>query len=131
VSHLLRASTNGPRVDEAGVAFLVSVITGVQPKDQLEAMLAAQMGTVHVLAMEFARRLNSAESIVQQDSAERCFTKLTRTYVAQLDALKRYRSNGEQRVVVEHLNVGQGGQAVVGNITHGGVGSSQKQQTTP
>jgi hypothetical protein len=31
--------------------------------------------------------------------------KLLRTYTAQLEALKRYRSVGEQRVVVQHVNV--------------------------
>ena len=34
-----------------------------------------------------------AENLLQQDSAERAFNKLARTYLAQMEALKRYRGN--------------------------------------
>jgi hypothetical protein len=37
--------------------------------------------------------------------------KLARTFAAQVEALKNYRSKGEQRIVVQHVNVGEGGQA--------------------
>jgi hypothetical protein len=47
----------------------------------------------------------------QQDSAERAFNKLARTFAAQVEALKRYRSGGEQTVRVEHVTVNEGGQA--------------------
>src|SRR5437016_1013262 len=40
----------------------------------------------------------------------------------QVEALKRYRSRGEQTVRVEHVTVNKGGQAIVGNVTHGGEG---------
>jgi hypothetical protein len=33
---------------------------------------------------------------LQQDSAERAFNKLARTFAAQVEALKRYRGGGEQ-----------------------------------
>jgi hypothetical protein len=35
----------------------------------------------------------------------------------QVEALKRYRTGGEQKVTVEHVTVNQGGQAIVGNIS--------------
>jgi hypothetical protein len=57
-----------PRRDEAGINFLLSVIKGVKPKDQLEAMLAAQMAVTHGSTMTFARRLNHVQDIQQQDS---------------------------------------------------------------
>jgi hypothetical protein len=37
-----------------------------------------------------------------------------------VEALKRYRSAGEQTVRVEHVTVNEGGQAIVGNVAHGG-----------
>jgi hypothetical protein len=74
--------------------------------------------------------LSSAENIAQQDSAERTFNKLARTFAAQLEALKRYRSSGEQRVTVEHVTVNEGGKAIVGNV-NGGAGAPRKQETTP
>jgi hypothetical protein len=56
----------------------------------------------------------------QQDSAERAFNKLTRTFTTQVEALKRYRTGGEQKVVVEHVTVNAGGQAIVGAVGTGG-----------
>ena len=127
---LAKAATRGQKVDEVALNFMIAVIKGVEPKNQIECMLAAQMATVHMLTMDFAHRLNNVDNIPQQDSAERAFNKLARTFAAQVEALKRYRSNGEQKVVVEHVSVNEGGQAIVGNVTHGGAGGSEKRETT-
>jgi hypothetical protein len=90
---------------------------GIQPREQLEAMLAAQMAAVHMAIMTFAQRLADVENIPQQDSAERAFNKLSRTFTTQMEALKRYRTGGEQKVTVQHVSVAEGGQAIVGNVT--------------
>jgi hypothetical protein len=42
--------------------------------------------------------------------------KLARTFAAQVEALKRHRSAGEQTIKVEHVTVNEGGQAVVGIV---------------
>ena len=93
-------------------------------------MLAAQMAAVHNATMTFARRLNHADNIPQQDSAERAFNKLARTFASQMEALKRYRTAGKQTVRVEHVTVNEGGQAIVGNVAHGGRGSPEKMGPT-
>ena len=113
------AGSQGRELDAGGINFMLSVIKGIQPRDQVEAMLASQMAAVHMASMTFARRLAHVEDIRQQDSAERAFTKLTRTFAAQMEALKRYRTGGEQKVAVQHVTVSDGGQAIVGNVTHG------------
>ena len=113
------AGSQGRELDAGGINFMLSVIKGIQPRDQVEAMLASQMAAVHMASMTFARRLAHVEDIRQQDSAERAFTKLTRTFAAQMEALKRYRSGGEQKATVQHVTVSDGGQAIVGNVTQG------------
>ncbi len=65
------------------------------------------------------------ETLPQQDSAERAFNKLARTFTAQVEALKRYRTGGEQKVTVEHVHVHQGGQAIVGTVNRGGGGNKE------
>ena len=82
-------------------------------------MLATQMA-LHLATITFARRLAHVENIPQQDSAERAFNKLARTFAGQVEALKRYRTGGEQRVTVEHVTVNAGGQAIVGAVSGGG-----------
>jgi len=129
LKQLLNVGTEGKDVNARGLNFMLSVVTSVEPRDQIEAMLAAQMAAVHMATMTFARRLAHVDTIPQQDSAERTFNKLSRTFAAQVGALKHYRTGGEQKVTVEHVTVNEGGQAIVGNVSHGGV--SKKAETTP
>ncbi|MGJ0487007.1 MAG: hypothetical protein ACR65R_21070 [Methylomicrobium sp.] len=105
--------------DQEDMDFLLSMIEGIQPMDRLEMMLAAQMVMVHNATMTLARRLAQVEMLSQQDSAERALNKLARTFTLQIEALKRYRSTGEQKVTVQHVTINDGGQAVIGDFTTG------------
>ena len=118
---------------EKSVNFMLAVIKGIEPRDQIEAMLGAQMAAVHMASMTFARRLAHVDTITQQDSASNAFNKLTRTFAAQMSALKEYRSKGEQKMTVQHVHVAEGGQAIVGNVTSPteGVGARKKSEDQP
>ena len=96
-------------------------------------MLAAQMAAVHMATMTVARRLNHVDNLPQQDSASNAFNKLARTFAVQLEALKRYRTGGEQRVTVHHVTVNEGGQAIVGAVSPaaGGTGGSGNREASP
>ncbi len=131
LGQLANAGTHGRNVEEREFNFMLSLVIGVEPRDQVEAMLAAQMAAVHNATMTFARRLAHVDNIPQQDSAERAFNKLARTFASQVEALKRYRTGGEQKVTVEHVTVNEGGQAIVGNVSHGGRGASKNRRSTP
>jgi len=124
MGQLADVASNGQVPNEQELNFTLSVVNGIAPRDEVEAMLAAQMAATHKATMILACRLNHAENIPQLDSAERAFNKLARTFTAQVEALKRYRSSGEQTMRVEHVTVNEGGQAIVGNVTHGGRGPS-------
>jgi hypothetical protein len=76
---------------------MLAVVKGIEPRDQIEAMLAAQMAAVHMASMTFARRLTHVDTIQQQDSASNAFTKLARTFTAQVEALKRYQAVASRR----------------------------------
>jgi hypothetical protein len=117
ISQLVAVSANSHGVDEKKLNFLLSVIKGIDSNDQIETMLAVQMAVVHMTAMEFAQHFSLIDSLPQQDSAERIVNRLMRTFVQQLEALKRHRTGGEQKVTVQHVSVGEGGQAIVGNVT--------------
>ena len=114
---------------EKGANFMLAVVKGIESRDQIEAMLAAQMAAVHMASMTFARRLAHVDNIPQQDSAERAFNKLTRTFAAQVPALKEYRSKGEQKMIVQHVNVAEGGQAIVGNVNAPAPGGGAREKT--
>jgi hypothetical protein len=99
--------------DERGINFMLSVIQRIEPRDQLEAMLATQMAAVHVTIMKLARHL--PQFLAHQGIPERSFNKLTRTFAIQMEALMRYRTRAVQQVT--HVSVAEGGQAIVGNVT--------------
>jgi len=116
-NQLIDALSIGKKPDQEAINFGLAVIASIKPRDELETMLSAQMAAIHCATMTFARRLNHVENIPQQDSAERTLNKLARTFTTQMEALKRYRRNdGEQKVVVQHVNVNDGGQAIVGTV---------------
>jgi hypothetical protein len=83
----------------------LAAVTGIGPQDEAEAMLAAQMVGVHWTAMALLSKAGSTNDRALLNDAGNLAVKLLRTYHAQLDALKRYRSAGEQRVVVQHQHV--------------------------
>jgi hypothetical protein len=116
IGQLAHTNSRNGQADNAAFRLMVSVIKGIKPKDQLESMLAAQIAAVHQVTMTLAARLNLAERADPQDIA--AFNKLVRTFATQLEALKRYRTGGEQKVTVQHVSVSEGGQAIVGNVTH-------------
>ena len=61
-----------------------------------------------------------SDTVSQQDSNGNLAVKLLRTFVAQTEALQRYRGKGQQKVVVEHVHVHTGGQAIVGSVNQSG-----------
>jgi hypothetical protein len=122
VSGLAELSRANGGIDEQRLNRLLAMVRAVQPRDELEALLAMQMAGIHDATVTLTKRLAQVETIPQQDSAERTLNKLARTFTLQMDALKRYRSKGEQKVIVEHVTVNAGGKAIVGTVdTQGGV----------
>jgi len=100
---------------------VMALLHGIQPQDEIEGMLAIQMVGVHNLAMETLKRaMLGGQSFEGKDVNVSQATKMLRTFIAQMEALKKYRTGGEQKMIVEHVHVNAGGQAVVGVVNQGG-----------
>lgn len=111
----------------------ISSLVGINPKDELEGMLAAQLVASHNAAMECYRRAMLGQQTFEgrRENLSQA-SRLSRTHAALLEALNRHRGKGhQQRVTVEHVTVNQGGQAIVGNVTHPGGGSAPKSEGQP
>jgi hypothetical protein len=117
IRQLVKASVSGESPDEINLSFMISMVKSIKPRDSIEAMLVAQMVSVHVMAMRCAHHLANAEDLAQHDSAARALGRLARTFPAQIEALNRYRSHGEPAITVQNVSVGDGGKAIVGNVT--------------
>jgi hypothetical protein len=103
LGQLISAATHHGKINERELNFMLSIVKGIKPTDQLEAMLGAQMAAVHVTAMRFARHFSLIETLPQQDSADRALNKILRTFIMQMEALKRHRTGGEQKFTVRNV----------------------------
>jgi len=94
------------------VGFLFSVVKNTQPRNELEAMLLAQMAACHMIAMDLISRLNDPEEY-------RLFLKLMKTFADLKETFDRGRKARENSFMVQNMTVRDGGQAIVGNVTQG------------
>jgi hypothetical protein len=105
----------------------LAILQGICPEDEIEGMLAIQMIGVHNMAMTImSRTMITDQTFEGRQAGVSQATKMLRTFTAQMEALKKYRTGGEQKVIVEHVHVNEGGQAIVGTVTHGGGGNDEK-----
>lgn len=127
---IIRQLTNAVSKDQSAdigeLNAAISTVASIEPRDNLEALLATQMATVHMAAMRHSRSMLTSETFEQLDIHERTVNKLMRTFTNQMEALRKHRNGGNQKVVVEHVHVHSGGQAIVGNVTHGGRGKNKR-----
>lgn len=115
-------------LEKVNAAF--AFLRGMEPRDEAEAMLLAQMFTTNALVMEFGARAIQMENPELAELNANRVARLTARYMEQMDALNKYRGKGQQTVTVTHMNVNSGGQAMVGNFQKtGGSGGKSKKQT--
>jgi hypothetical protein len=95
----------------------MAILNGIQPQNEIEAMLVVQMIGVHNMAMATLGRamLKNQTFAGRQANADQA-TKMLRTFAVQMEELKKYRTGGQQKTIVENVNVNEGGQAIVGTV---------------
>jgi hypothetical protein len=112
------ASQKGAENDQTNFDFTLAFVKGSKPRDPIESALETQMSVTHQQFMRFASRLNNARTEHELRLYEPIYIRFARTYASQVDALKRYRSKDEPGVTVQTVSVQDGGQAIVGHVTH-------------
>ena len=109
------ASTN--RIDrllEAGIlATGIDAAHSIGAQNSLEKMLAHQMAACHHMAMKLSARAIDEDDTVEQTRLVNTSARLMRTFQESLLTLQRLRTGGKQTVVVQHVNITEGGQAVI------------------
>ena len=113
--------------DDAGSALnkSITLIAASDPKNQLELMLATQLAMTHITLGKSARLLDQNYSDVQTiNSLGNLYTKLSRLGIDQINTLERMKGKGQQKIIVEKINIEAGGQAAIG--VYEGVGTNAK-----
>ncbi|EKD33698.1 MAG: hypothetical protein ACD_75C02623G0004 [uncultured bacterium] len=120
--HFQALRTDAELRDENSVMIsnrMTPLLHAIGPKDELEGMLAVQMVGAHNLAMTFLARAAQSGQMAAIDANINRATKLSRTFAVLLEGLNKHRGKGAQKIVVEHVHVESGGQAIVGNVNQG------------
>lgn len=95
----------------------MEILRQIAPQNGLEGMLAVQMASTHQAAMECLRRAAIPDQTFEgRNMALKHGEKLLRLYMEQLKALSKQRGQGDQKMIIEHVNIEPGGQAIVGQV---------------
>ena len=115
----LQAAARSPfgTISETHINAALAMIEAAAPKDELEGALAVQMACTHTAAMAVLAKLDSGFGTERRIAAfGSAAARLLRAYATQVEVLRRLRHGGQQVVRVEHVQVNDGGQAVIGNV---------------
>lgn len=106
--------------------IIIQSLSDYAPKDAHEARLCAQAVVLHTHAMDFLERARNVlfDETFAKDHWHtiliKTATKLLDLHTKTIDTLMRYRQRGEQRIIVQHVSVSDGGKAIVGGVFDGG-----------
>lgn len=104
-------------------------IAALGAQNGLGSMLAAQMLSIHKLQQRSMTYANASDNLELKTYYTNSAIKLANCFVQQANMLAKLRGVGGQKIIVERVDVHQGGQAVVGNI-QGSMGSVDKNAKT-
>ena len=106
--------------DPTALNFAIDSMLKLAPKDCFESLICSQMVALHSLGMEYLRRsITPGSTNDQVDGNVNRATRLLRTFGSLAETFRTRRGGGRQKIVVKHVNVNAGGQAIVGNVGRG------------
>ena len=102
----------------SGAKRFGAAISGIDPQDEIQGMLAIQLFATHCMSMEFSRRAMHPEQHSEGvDANVARASQFMKIFLEQVVCLQKLKGQGsQQRVIVKHVHVHQGGQAIVGAI---------------
>jgi hypothetical protein len=119
-------------------ALALDAAKSVRADNSMEKMLAHQLALTHQMAMRIGDAAMGELSYVKHRTSTRgglnpgaatelqrltnSMARLMSGYQQGMLTMQRLRTGGNQIVTVQHVNVGAGGQAVIGNVQAGGGG---------
>ena len=122
VSSAVILQSGGAQQMERSINIVNQVLADYEPKDSLEAKLCLQAHTLYTKGMSYLRRAEQTDLLAHSEFYMKSATKLLRLHNETIEALSKYRRGGTQNVVVQHVQVNDGGKAVVGGVFKGGGG---------
>ena len=90
-----------------------SLILAMEPTNRLELLLASQMAAIHSITMKTVNQTINTRW-AEAESLNKQVAKLSRVFIDQINTLQKMRGKGQQKIIVEKVNVESGGKAAIG-----------------
>jgi hypothetical protein len=105
-----------PETADLAMIEAVRLYESLEPQDGIEAMLSAQMVGSHLAVMSLHERANRSKNLDVTLKYMKGAAQFEGQFLKQVATLDKHRGRNPQKVVVEHVNVEAGGQAIVGHV---------------
>lgn len=106
-------------------AMALDAADSIKADNSLEKMLAHQLAVAHKAALEIMDKATFQQDVGDKTRLLNLAARMMETYQKGVLTLDRIRSKGEQRIVVQHVYVKDGGQAIIGNVSREGGGADK------
>lgn len=122
VNASLAQLTAAARLPGAGICPVamnaaLALIEGQKPKDEVETALAMQMACAHgATMMLLARFAGGGGGDRRVQSLAHATARLMNAFSSAAETLRKLKNGSSQYMRIEHVHVGEGGQAVIGNL---------------
>lgn len=97
-------------------AMALDAADTIEAGNSLEKMLAHQMAAIHHASMQMVYRANLIQDPAVAARTLNAAMKGFSAYQGGIGALRQLRGNQQQHILVQHVNVSAGGQAMVGTV---------------
>ena len=104
VSQLANVGAHSGSPDVEGLKFALAAVSGMAPRDPLDALTCAQTAAVHSISMMYADRLADASPYtLDMAREESSLNRLLRTYSALTAALDHHRNAGDRKIAAHQV----------------------------
>lgn len=101
-------------------ALALDLEASMKPTNRLERMFLDTLALAYKASLEATSKAFLAADPADQTRFMNVATRLMDTFQRGVQAFQRQRSGGNQKIVVHHVNVAEGGQAAIGYMKGGG-----------
>ena len=95
------------------VSLGIDAAESINANDSLEKMLAHQLAGAHKYSLELLSLIDRTRDTIEKLRLTNAASRLMQSYQDGMKLLHRIRSGGRQLMVIQHVQVEQGGQAVI------------------
>lgn len=106
--------------NDHSVNIVNQVLADYEPRDSIEAKLCLQAHTLYIQGMQYLSKAENSNILLQSDFYMKNAIKLLRLHNETIEALNRHRRGCTQKILIQHVQVNDGGKAIVGGVFEGG-----------